>query len=201
MSVSGITGRTLVVLSAAAIGLTASAAMAQNASATIYRDTSFRGPAVAVESANPNLRLNFPVYSIRIARGDWELCSQPNFRGTCITVLQSTSDLRRAHNWAGPLQSMRPVTYSPPPGGGGGSGQQSLRGMASEYFPAPRQANRPNSARVQACPGGNATSACASQNADRFCRSVGWNGSAYERMETVNRRIYLADVLCVRSGY
>lgn len=177
-------------------------ATAQNPSATIYRDTSFRGPAVAADRANPNLRLNFPVFSIRVALGDWELCSQPNYRGNCITVSQSTSDLRRTHNWDGPLQSMRPIDDRPPPGGGGGGGfQQSLRGMASEFFPAPRQGNNPNSNRVQACPSGNATTACASQNADRFCRSVGWNGSAHERMETVNRRIYLADVLCVRSGY
>lgn len=32
-------------------------------------------------------------------------------------------------------------------------------------------------------------------------RTFGWNGSAHEMVETVSRRIHLADVLCVRSGY
>ena len=164
-------------------------------SATIYRDSGFRGPAVAVERANPNLRLNFPVQSIRVARGTWELCPEPNFRGRCLTVSQSTQDLRRAHNWPGPLQSMRPVGDGGWGGGGGNTGQ-SLRGMASEFFPAPRQGN----ARVPACPTGSATAACAAASANRFCQQQGWRGSARQLMETENRRAYLADVLCVQSG-
>ena len=34
-----------------------------------------------------------------------------------------------------------------------------------------------------------------------FCRSAGWNGSANESQESINGRVYLADVLCVRSGF
>ena len=52
-----------------------------------------------------------------------------------------------------------------------------------------------------ACARGAATANCAAQTADNWCRSIGWNGSAREHMETVGGRVYLADVLCVRSGY
>jgi hypothetical protein len=176
------------------------------ASATVYRDSNFRGPAVAVDRANANLRLTFQVVSIRVMNGPWELCPQPNFRGQCLLVGQSTSDLRRTYGWAGPLQSMRPADdgpppFGPPPGGGGGASPQSLRGMASEFFPVPRNGNIMTAPRLPACSSGSATPGCAAQTADRFCRSVGWNGSAHERMATVNRRVYLADVLCVRSGF
>ncbi len=184
----------------AGVALMSAAASAQGNGATIYRDPGFRGPAVAVDRANPNLRLNFQVFSVRVNGGPWELCPQPNFRGACLMVGQSTSDLRRTYGWAGPLQSMRPADDGPPPfGPPPGGSSQSLRGMASEFFPAPRRGN--SAQRVEACPGGSATANCASQSADRFCRSAGWNGSARELMETVNRRIYLADVLCVRSGF
>jgi hypothetical protein len=173
--------------------LASQAATAQADKATIYRDPGFRGPAVAVERANPNLRLNFEVFSIRIDGRPWELCPQPNFRGQCLTVRQSTSDLRRSSGWRGPLQSMRPAGN----GGGGAVGGQSLRGMAAEFYPAPRRGNQ----RADACTRGSATATCAAETADRFCRDAGWNGSARQAMETVNGRAKLADVLCVRTGY
>lgn len=183
------------VMIGAAAALLGQGVQAQSDSATIYRDPGFRGPAVAVDRANPNMRLNFQVFAIRIDGSPWELCPEPNFRGSCLTVRQSTSDLRRTFGWAGPLQSMRPAGGGG--SGGGGSGGQSMRGMAAEFFPAPRRGNQ----RVEACPRGNATAACAAENADRFCRSAGWNGASHQAIETANRRNYLADVLCVRSGY
>jgi hypothetical protein len=176
-----------------AICLMATATVAQADRATIYRDPGFRGPAVAVERANPNMRLGFEVYSIRIMGGPWELCPEPNYRGRCLTVGQSTSDLRRTFGWQGPLQSIRPAGG----GGGGPVGGQSLRGMASEYYPAPRQSGQ----RVEACRRGTATSSCAAATADRFCRDAGWNGASHQMMQSANGRTYLADVLCVRSGY
>jgi hypothetical protein len=70
-----------------------------------------------------------------------------------------------------------------------------MRGMASEYFPQPASRGY----RVEACPVGPATANCAQKNADSFCRDGGWNRAAYQRMETVGGRNYLADVLCVRA--
>ena len=209
-----------------ALGFSAPAALAQGAPAqetvaptslapggpaTIYRDRNFAGPAVSISRDNPNLRLNFQVNSIRLQGGAWELCPQASYRGRCITVRQTTADLGRALNWGGALQSMRRADNGWGGGNGGGNGggsgggsgqQQSLRGMASEFFPAPRASRNPGAARVLACQtGNNGNTACAAQTADRFCRSMGWAGSARELMETQNRRIYLADVLCVRTGF
>lgn len=165
--------------------------------ATIYRDTNYSGPAVAMERANPDLRLGFAVRSIRIRSGAWQLCSQRNYGGTCITVIASTPDLGNRLGMLRRLGSMRPVASPPepptPPGGA-----QSLRGMGAEFFPAPR--NR-NSGRVQSCSNGGSTANCAARTADQFCRAAGWNGSAYQSQQTEGRRVYLADVLCVRSGY
>jgi hypothetical protein len=184
---------------------TATTASAQSGSATVYRDRNFSGPAVAASQANSNMRLNFRISSVRISGAPWELCPEPNFRGKCLIVGETTSDMfAKYYGWTGQLQSMRPASESGGGSGGGGWGnqQQSLRGMASEFFPAPRNGRNPNSARVLACQGSNnATANCAAQSADRFCRSVGWNGSARQLMETENRRVYLADVLCVRSGF
>lgn len=188
---------TLLTLAFATAGsLWATTAAAQD-SATIYRDPNFSGPAVAVDRPNNNMRLNFQVFSIRVRGGPWELCPQPDFRGSCLVVGQDTSDLRRAYNWSGPLQSMRPANGGRPPfpGGGGGQQQQSLRGMASEFFPAPREGTY----RVLACARGQATANCASMSADQFCRSRGWRHSAREMMQTENRRVYLADVLCANN--
>ena len=96
------------------------------------------------------------------------------------------------------IQSIRPVS-----GGGGGwnpqppARDQVARGNFAEFHTQPSQGNY----RVLACTRGSATANCAAQTADTWCRSIGWNGSAREHMETVSGREYLADVLCVRSGY
>ncbi len=186
-----------------ALAVTATTASAQSGSATVYRDRNFSGPAVAVSQANSNMRLAFRISSVRINGAPWQLCPEPNFRGKCLIVGETTPDMRaKYYGWTGQLQSMRPASEIGGGSGGPGGSQQSLRGMASEFFPAPHNGRSPNSARVLACQGSNnASASCAAQSADRFCRSVGWNGSARELMETENRRIYLADVLCVRTGY
>jgi hypothetical protein len=183
------------VLAAAAAAGLAITAPAGAQTATVYRDANFSGPAVAVNGANPNMRLNFQVSSIRVGSGRWELCPEPNFRGRCLVVNGSDPNLRRSFGWPGPLQSMRVAGGGG--WGGGAIGGQRLKGMASEFFPAPRRGN----SRVLACANGSATAACAAQTADRFCQDAGWRGSARELMETENRRVYLADVLCVRTGY
>lgn len=167
--------------------------------AIIYRDVGYSGPAVNVSRANPNLGLAWPVRSIRVRYGRWELCSLSNYRGQCTTIDRDTPDLRRQVNFLNRLGSMRPM-----PGGGGPRPpepppvpDQSLRGMAAEFFPAPSERGR----RVEACERGQANANCAARTADNFCRQRNWNGSAREALETVGRRVYLADVLCTRTGY
>lgn len=170
--------------------------------AIIYRDSMYRGPAVNVRQPNPNLGLAWPVTSIRVKSGSWQVCSRPNYTGTCITI---SSDQPGFAGRLGPrsaLQSMRPIAG----GGGGGGGDwggdwggdrgRSLKGMAAEFFPTPMA----RGARVLACAHGAAAAGCAATTADQFCRAAGWTASAREAMETMNRRVYLADVLCTRTG-
>ena len=173
--------------------------------ATIYRDVNFSGPAVYVGRANPDLGLNWPVRSVRVKKGTWEICSRTRYRGRCAIVASDDPDLRGRTGFFDNVQSMRPMggpqilppvgpqppTPPAPPAG------TSLRGMGAEFFPAPGQYG----VRILSCPNGDSTANCAARTADQFCQSAGWNGSTSESQETVNRRVYLADVLCVRSGY
>ena len=165
--------------------------------ATIYRDAGYRGPAVFIGEEKPNLRLAWPVNSIRVVRGRWELCERTRYRGNCRTVDRDTPMLNNVLRGI-TVQSMRPAGS-----GGGGSNpnppanDQVARGNFAEFHTQPSERNF----RVLACTRGSATANCAAQTADNWCRSIGWNGSAREHMETVSGRVYLADVLCVRSGY
>jgi len=165
--------------------------------ATIYRDAAYKGPAVFIGEEKSNLGLAWPVNSIRVASGRWELCEKTRFRGQCRTVDRDTPMMGNILRGI-TVQSIRPVGS-----GGGGwnpnppANDQVARGNFAEFHTQPSQGNY----RVLACTRGSATANCAAQTADTWCRSIGWNGSAREHMETVAGRIYLADVLCVRSGY
>ena len=172
----------------------------RGAEATIYRDVGYNGPAVAVSQANNNLGLAWPVNSIRVRNGRWELCERTNFRGDCRTVDRDTLMLGNVLRGI-TVQSMRPL------GGGGGGGpvppvppvtpDQTVRGRFAEFHTAPQT----RGARILSCRNGNSTANCAARTADAYCVSIGWNGAAVENQETVGRDVYLADVLCVRSGF
>lgn len=164
--------------------------------ATIYRDAGYRGPAVFIDEAKPNLGLAWPVNSVRVTNGQWQLCERTRYRGNCRTVDRDTPMLNNILRGL-TIQSIRPV------GGSGGwnpnppANDQVARGNFAEFHTQPSTGNY----RVLACTQGSATANCAARAADNWCRSIGWIGSAREHMETVGGRVYLADVLCVRSGY
>lgn len=164
--------------------------------ATIYRDTGFQGSAVFIDRANPNLALSWPVRSIRVRSGQWQLCSRTNFRGRCATVSADEPDIRGRTGFFDQVQSMRPLggpgPLPPTPGVPEGT---SLRGMSAEFFPAPGE----RGLRIASCPTGGGTANCAKQTAERFCKSRGWNYARSATQETIGRVIYLADVLCSRS--
>lgn len=131
----------------------------------------------------------FKVFSARVARGEvWEICTSARYRGDCIKV----SDNQPIAAWT--VNSARPSRATPLPAPVVPGREQSLRGMSAEFFTQPTDRN----GRVQSCASGAA--ACTAESADRFCRSRGWTGAAYQRQETVSRRNYLADVLCTRTG-
>jgi hypothetical protein len=166
--------------------------------ATVYRDAGYRGPAMAVSQAQANTGLAWPVTSVRVARGTWQLCSDTNFRGTCVTIDRDQPNFAGKLGRTSRLASIRPINPGGGGGGGGGAGGsgKSLRGMAAEFYPDPAVRGQ----RVLACARGSATANCAATSADVFCRNAGWTASARESMETVEHRVYLADVLCSRTG-
>ena len=170
--------------------------------ATIYRDVGFEGPAVYIARATPDLGLTWPVRSVRVKKGLWEICSRTNYRGRCVKVAADDPDISGRTGFFDTVKSMRPLggpQIQPPlppqppipPAG------TSLRGMSAEFFPAPGT----NGYRMLSCANGGSTANCAAKTADTFCRNVGWNGSKTETQETISGRVYLADVLCVRSGF
>lgn len=168
------------------------------AEATIYRDLGYNGPAVAISSSNPNMGLAWPVNAIRVRSGIWQLCEQTNYRGRCRMYNTDTPMLGSIRRGV-PVQSIRLLGGD---GGGGNPGleranDQVIRGNFAEFHTQPAD----NGYRVLSCARGSATASCAARTADDYCRSIGWNGSAREHQETVNGRVYLADTLCVRSGY
>jgi hypothetical protein len=164
--------------------------------ATIYRDADYRGPAVFVGEAKANLGLAWPVNSIRVKSGTWELCERPNFQGTCRTYDRNTPVLLSRSNGL-TIQSMRP---SVPSGGsfiGVEARDQVTTGTFAEFHTEPAARGY----RIPACPVGRVTANCAARTAENYCRTIGWNGSAREHMQTVGRVVFLADVLCVKSNY
>lgn len=169
------------------------------AEATVYRDAGYNGPAVTATRAQPNMGLAWRVKAVRVRSGQWELCSEPNYRGECWTIDRDNpmfGPAFRGHT----VQSMRPIGGSGGSGGSSGGNEPgrnpSLRGMAAQFYPAPAQ----NGYRVPACTTGNPTNNCAARSADQFCQAMGWRASARQAMETVRRNVYLADVLCSNTG-
>ena len=105
--------KTLLAIAAvgAAITLPASAQYRGSGSeAVVYKDPSFRGPALVIEGPEPNLaeiRFNDTISSIEL-RGTWEICVDPNFRGKCTIIdgsVHRLADLRMNDN----ITSLRPV--------------------------------------------------------------------------------------------
>ena len=172
---------------ALALLLPGAAGAQQSGELVLYSDIAFRGQTYVITGPRQNVRVPFRVRSAQVAPGDsWEICPQTRYRGNCNTVSESQGNIA----WS--VMSARPAADA---GGLAPGNQQSLRGMASEYFPQPSDRR----GRVLSCPDGSATTACAARNADRFCEQRGWTASSYERQETVSGRVYLADVLCTRA--
>lgn len=79
--------------------------------AILYKESSFQGPALAISTGRPSLDIAWPVKSIRIQKGTWEVCGLPNFVGACSLYKTSANNIptRLQH-----IQSLRPVNSQPP---------------------------------------------------------------------------------------
>lgn len=147
----------------------------------LYSETNYGGRTYTVNRERDNIRLLWQVRSARIGTGrGWQLCTLPRFQG-CTSVNANNPNMRMV------VISARQLPEPPAP-------NASLRGMASEFFRAPRD----NRGRIVSCASGAAQ--CAAESADRFCRSRGWTAASFHLQETVARQNYLADVLCTRTG-
>ncbi|MFA6218325.1 MAG: beta/gamma crystallin-related protein [Erythrobacter sp.] len=190
--IAGIAG--IAALAIAASGIAATAVSGQSSSqgskfgVTIYRDSFYRGPAVFVGEAKSNLGLAWPVNSIRVYSGIWELCERPNFQGTCRSVEKDTTILGTTRRGMTVL-SIRPL-------GGGFIGVEAdnkvLRGSYAEFHTQPASRGY----RIPACPTGYASSSCTKRTADAYCRSIGWSHAGSAESEKVGLRYFLTDVLC-----
>lgn len=168
----------------AAIG---SAAAAQvDGEATLYSSSHFKGFSLSLSDPRQSIDA-LVVKSIQMAPGSaWDLCSGNTFTG-CKRFSQSTSSMVMTVRSARPVA---PATAGVSSGAGVTGSGASLRGLASEFFAMPAESG----ARVEV----SATAAGAlPQRATEFCRTHGWRTSAYQRVQAVGGRDYLADVLCV----
>lgn len=163
---------------------------------TLFQNPNFGGAAFTLRQADSNLRSSFMPRSI-IAEGNWRVCSDSNGRGRCVSVNGRFPQSDRSPGVNFVVRSAMPQS-----GGGGGwngggwggqVGGQNLRGIASQYWPAPEIDRR----RVDSCPGSNnGSSRCAQDTAERFCSLAGWRRVQFFQQATVNRRNVLSDVLC-----
>lgn len=149
---------------------------------TLFSGPGFTGARYTVTGQRNILTIPFRVRSVLIARGEpWQLCTRTQLRG-CTTYRSSVRSISLQ------VRSARPVTaVAPSPGQHG----PSFRGVTTELFVRPEINGRRVAAR--------GTAAGAQSSANDFCRRVGWTRSAYQRLETIGGRVYLMDVLCVRS--
>ena len=186
--------RTVFVAAAALAGALSGAAHAQTPSElTMFGRGDFKGSRVTVSGARQGINPPLSVRSLVVPPGtQWELCSGNTFTG-CRRFNASRPAMVMT------VRSLRPVApalmSSPtttPPAAGTALGQ-SLRGWASEFFVTPDMGGH----RIEVQPG---IAAAASERAREFCRSRGWRSSAHQRVQTVAKTSFLADVLCVDAG-
>lgn len=163
-------------------------------SITLYTGTDFRGQAVTITSDVPDLRqLNFDeAAGSLVARGEWQVCLDPNYGSRCRTYSDSIPNLE---SFKGRISSIRyvgrgssldprPGSGFGPPGGGFGSSPprysgQTTMGRATVFFPGPV---------TQGQFGGR-------PDANQFCRDQGLRDAVYSGQD---RNGNLEDVLCRR---
>ena len=155
---------------------------------TMFAKGRYKGATYSVSGASQSMRIPFTVNSVQIPEGQaWELCSGNTISG-CKEFTQS--DPSMVMN----VRSVRPVaaritTVDKAAGAVVTGPNPSLRGMASEFFVAPDT----NGARIEVPAG---TGEAMSVAAREFCRVRGWRYSVHARLQTLDGRTFLADVLC-----
>lgn len=149
--------------------------------AEIFGRGGFKGPSMVLSQPTQHIDPAFTARSVRISgNASWELCSGNTYTG-CRRVDKSSPGSVFIVRSARPVAPVVVTRVSPP--------NQSLRGVASEFFVAP---NRGGS-RVTVASGSPEGMRRA---ADDFCRSVGWQMSAHAQVQQDGPNFDLIDVLC-----
>ncbi|OYU76382.1 MAG: hypothetical protein CFE32_10440 [Alphaproteobacteria bacterium PA3] len=179
-------------------------------SITLYAGTDFRGQAVTITGDVPDLRqLNFDeAAGSLVARGDWQVCLDPNYGSRCRTYSDSIPNLE---SFKGRISSIRYVgrgsVVNPGPGGGygpgggfgppgGGYGPPGYGNGGGNGIP-PRYNGQTTSGRATVFfPGTITQSQFGGRNdANQFCRDQGLRDAVYSGQD---RNGNLEDVLCRR---
>jgi hypothetical protein len=148
---------------------------------TFFSNPGFSGARFTVTGPRTNVSIPYAVRSVIVLQGEqWEVCTRTDYRN-CTTLSASSRSVNML------VRSARPIDEF-----GGNIGGQTLRGMASQYYPAPSV----NGRRVRVVP---STADRAQDRANRFCKRAGYNYSRFQLLQTVGGQVYLADVLCTRS--
>ena len=110
---SKVVSKTLAAIAAVGVAFTlpAAAQHLNRGEAIVYKDPGFRGPALVISGAEPNLaeiRFNDTISSIQV-HGTWEICVDPNFRGKC-TIINGSEDRLSYIRMNDNITSLRPVS-------------------------------------------------------------------------------------------
>ena len=176
--------RMMVLLTAIVASAAAPAVAQRSEELQIFERGGFKGASLAFSEPTQHITPAFTARSVRLSGNSaWELCSGNTYTG-CRRVDQSSAGSVFI------VRSVRPVApvlvnrVSPP--------NQSLRGVASEFFVAPHRGSK----RVTAVsPDGEAMR----RAADDFCRSAGWQTSVHAQVQQDGASYDLVDVLCTNK--
>jgi len=185
-------------LAGAAMALAGAAQAQSTGEMTIYSKGHFKGANLGLAGPLTNIDPVFTAKSIQITPGSaWEVCSGKTFTG-CRRIDKSVESGVFSVRSARPIA---PVIRAAPVAATGAIGpdgtvsvpNQSLRGIASEFFVAPNQGgqrvgvpdNKPENMR---------------KAADQFCQAAGWRQSGHARVQQVGTVYYLVDVLCANDA-
>ncbi|HUP66634.1 MAG TPA: hypothetical protein VM145_00270 [Sphingomicrobium sp.] len=160
---------------------------------TIYSKGHFKGPSLGLAGPLTHIDPPFTAKSVQLSPGSaWEICSGNTFTG-CKRLDKSDEAMVFAVRSARPIAPVISTRVGPGitqgPGGTIELPNQSLRGLASEFFVAPNQGgqrvgipeNKPENMR---------------KAADTFCQAAGWRQSVHARVQQSGATYYLVDVLC-----
>lgn len=228
------------ILAAPLLALGTGVALAQKAPPPIYTPpegaemqmnlfpiTLFRGDAEILKKDNPRIRRPITAESVIVLRGVWEVCSDINYLGKCVTISETRRGIpipitvrsarligdngpqyagmdvprgRTVFGSAAAVEAARPAPaplVAPSLASGGLAGENPSLKGDGVEFFA---APARGGSRVLACAAGGTNGRCVTGTADAFCAEKGYRDSAMRDVQIVGGKPYLSNVMCKNSG-